>query len=94
VVSAEGDDDIGRFIFVIKGHGRAAAQAIKRHTFETLNRRAGSGSMFKEHNARSRAVYKNEWFRYEGALRERLKGPEGFESLIVMSAVEQEYRAT
>ena len=33
----------------------------------------------KEQNTRARAVYEKEGFRYEGTLRECLKGPEGFE---------------
>lgn len=37
----------------------------------------------------TRAVYEREGFRYEGTLRECLKGPEGFESLVVMSVLEQ-----
>lgn len=74
-----------------RGYGRAAVQAIKQHAFETLAAHRLWLDV-KEHNARARALYENEGFRYEGTLRECLKGPESFESLVVMSLLEQEYR--
>jgi RimJ/RimL family protein N-acetyltransferase len=73
-----------------KGYGRAAVRAIKRHAFETLTAHRLWLDV-KEHNMRARALYENEGFRCEGTLRECLKGTEGFESLIVMSILEQEY---
>jgi diamine N-acetyltransferase len=74
-----------------KGYGRAAVRAIKRHAFDTLLAHRLWLDV-KEHNTRARAVYAKEGFRYEGTLRECLKGPEGFESLVVMSVLEHEYR--
>ena len=74
-----------------KGYGRAAVRAIKCHAFDTLSAHRLWLDV-KEHNTRARAVYEKEGFRYEGTLRECLKGPEGFESLVVMSVLEQEYR--
>ncbi len=74
-----------------KGYGRVAVSAIKRHAFDTLLAHRLWLDV-KEHNTRARAVYEKEGFRYEGTLRECLKGPEGFESLVVMSVLEQEYR--
>ena len=76
-----------------KGYGRAAVRAIKRHAFDPLSAHRLWLDV-KEHNTRARAVYEKEGFRYEGTLRECLKGPEGFESLVVMSMLEQEYRTT
>ena len=73
-----------------KGYGRAAVQTIKRHAFETLAAHRLWLDV-KEDNTRARAVYEKEGFRYEGTLRECLKGPDGFESLVVMSLLEQEY---
>ena len=73
-----------------KGYGRAAVRAIKRHAFETLSAHRLWLDV-KEQNTRARAVYEKEGFHYEGTLRECLKGPEGFESLMVMSILEQEY---
>ena len=74
-----------------KGYGRSAVQAIKRYAFETLAAHRLWLDV-KEHNKRARALYESEGFRYEGTLRECLNGPEGFESLVVMSLLEQEYR--
>jgi RimJ/RimL family protein N-acetyltransferase len=74
-----------------KGYGRAAVRAIKHHAIETL----GAHRLWldvKEHNTRARALYEQEGFRYEGTFRECLKGSEGFESLVVMSLLEHEYR--
>ena len=74
-----------------KGYGRAAVRAIQRYAFETLSAHRLWLDV-KEHNTRARAVYDKEGFRYEGTLRECRKGPDGFESLVVMSVLEHEYR--
>lgn len=74
-----------------KGYGKVAVQAIKRHAFETLAAHRLWLDV-KEHNMRARTLYEKQGFRYEGTLRECLKVPEGFESLVVMSLLEQEYR--
>jgi len=74
-----------------KGYGRAAVRAIKCRAFETLSAHRLWLDV-KDHNIRARAVYEEEGFRYEGTLRECLKGPEGWESLVVMSLLEWEYR--
>jgi diamine N-acetyltransferase len=74
-----------------KGYGRAAVRAIKRHAFETLSAHRLWLDV-KEQNAWARAVYEKDGFRNEGTLRACLKGPEGFESLLVMSVLEHEYR--
>ena len=73
-----------------KGYGRAAVRAIKRHAFETLSAHRLWLDV-KEQNTRARAVYEKAGFHYEGTLRECLKGPAGFESLVVMSVLEHEY---
>ena len=73
-----------------KGYGRSAVRAIKRHAFETLSAHRLWLDV-KEHNERARTLYEQEGFRYEGTLRECLKGADGFESLVVMSLLEQEY---
>ena len=73
-----------------KGYGRAAVSAIKRYAFDALSAHRLWLDV-RSHNTRARAVYEKEGFRYEGTLRECLKGPEGFESLVVMSILEQEY---
>src|SRR4030095_6627534 len=58
-----------------KGYGRSAGRAIKRHAFETLAAHRLWLDV-KEHNTRARSLYENEGFRYEGTLRECLKGPD------------------
>lgn len=73
------------------GYGRAAVRAIKQRAFGALLAHRLWLDV-KAHNARARAVYEKEGFRYEGTLRECLKGADGFESLVVMSILEQEYR--
>ncbi len=73
-----------------KGYGRAAVRTIKRHAFETLEAHRLWLDV-KEHNKRARALYEQEGFRYEGTLRECLKSTDGFESLVVMSLLEQEW---
>ena len=74
-----------------KGYGKAAVQTIKRHAFETIAAHRLWLDV-KELNTRARALYENEGFRYEGTLRECLKSTDGFESLVLMSLLEQEYR--
>ena len=74
-----------------KGYGKAVVQTIKRHAFETIAAHRLWLDV-KELNTRARALYENEGFRYEGTLRECLKSTDGFESLVLMSLLEQEYR--
>ncbi len=76
-----------------KGYGRAAVRTVKHYAFDRLSAHRLWLDV-KEHNTRARAVYEKEGFRYEGTLRECLKGLEGFESLVIMSLLEQEYYAT
>jgi len=45
----------------------------------------------KEHNMRARHLYESEGFVREGVLRECIRNGETYESLIVMSMLEQEY---
>lgn len=66
------------------GIGRSAVQAIKQLAFSTLNAHRLWLDV-KEKNARARALYSSEGFEYEGTLRECLVGPNGFESLVIMS---------
>lgn len=73
-----------------RGYGRAAVRAIKKRSFEVLSAHRLWLDV-KELNTRAQAVYEKEGFRYEGTLRECLRNPDGFESLLVMSVLEQEY---
>ncbi len=76
-----------------QGYGRATLRAVKRHAFDTLSAHRLWLDV-KAQNTRARGLYTQEGFRCEGTLRECLTGPEGFESLGVMSMLEQEYRDT
>jgi len=74
------------------GFGRAAVREVTRWAFETH----GAHRLWlevKPFNERARAIYAGEGFREEGTLRDVIKGALGYESLIVMSILEQEYRA-
>jgi len=44
----------------------------------------------KTHNARARLLYKSEGFPEEGLLRECIRGPVGFEFLVVMALLRHE----
>ncbi len=75
-----------------RGHGRAALRLVKERAFGEL----GSHRLWldvKEENARARRLYESEGFVYEGVLRDSFWTGEGYESLVVMSILESEYRA-
>jgi diamine N-acetyltransferase len=74
------------------GFGRAAVREVTRWAFETHGARR-LWLEVKPFNDRARAIYAGEGFREEGTLRDVIKGAAGFESLIVMSILEPEYRA-
>jgi RimJ/RimL family protein N-acetyltransferase len=74
------------------GFGRAAVREVTRWTFET-HRAHRLWLEVKTFNARARAIYAAEGFREEGTLRDVIKAPAGYESLIVMSILEPEYHA-
>jgi RimJ/RimL family protein N-acetyltransferase len=75
-----------------EGFGRAAVRAVTRWAFETH----GAHRLWlevKPFNERARAIYAGGGFREEGTLRDVIKGAAGYESLIVMSILQPEYRA-
>lgn len=76
-----------------QGYGRETVRAVERYAFDTLSAHRLWLDV-KAHDTRARALYEKEGFRHEGTLRECLVGPEGFESLVVMSMLEHEYRET
>lgn len=72
------------------GYGRAALRVIKQWVFEEV----GAHRLWldvKDFNRRARALYSSEGFVQEGVLRECLRGPQGFESLVVMAMLRPEY---
>ena len=73
-----------------KGYGKEALQLVKRLAFEELKAHRLWLDV-KEHNVRARHVYESEGFVAEGVLRECIKAEAGFESLVVMSMLRDEY---
>ncbi len=75
-----------------RGHGRAAVRAVIQRAFGEL-RAHRLWLDVKVNNLRARRLYESEGFRYEGILRECLKGPRGFESLALMSLLSSEWES-
>lgn len=73
-----------------KGYGKRALNLLKQRVFEDLNAHRLWLDV-KEHNLRARCLYEAAGFSLEGKLRDCLKTDEGFESLIVMSLLRDEY---
>lgn len=76
-----------------KGYGKEALRLVKQLAFKEL----GAHRLWldvKEQNVRARHVYESEGFVVEGVLRECLKVEAGFESLVVMSLLRDEYIGT
>ena len=73
-----------------QGYGRAALRVVKKVAFDDL----GAHRLWldvKKPNTRAKALYDSEGFIVEGELRESVKVPGGFESLIVMSMLQAEF---
>ena len=75
-----------------KGFGRSALKFIKDYAFEQLHTHRLWLDVI-ERNSRAKSLYESEGFCVEGVLRECLKTTDGYQSLILMSILEQEYRA-
>jgi diamine N-acetyltransferase len=73
-----------------QGHGRQAIRLLKRYAFEDLHAHRLWLSV-KEFNARAQAVYRSEGFVEEGTLRECIKGPDSYESVLIMAILDREY---
>jgi ribosomal protein S18 acetylase RimI-like enzyme len=74
-----------------RGLGRRAMDAIVAKVFDELAAHRLWLDVF-EHNARARHVYRSAGFVEEGVLRECVKQPDRYASLVVMSLLEDEYR--
>jgi RimJ/RimL family protein N-acetyltransferase len=73
-----------------KGFGKRAIQLVKELAFERY--RANRLWLdVKERNQRARSLYMSQGFVVEGVLRQRLKTETGYESLVVMSMLREEY---
>ncbi|MBW4581942.1 MAG: GNAT family N-acetyltransferase [Tildeniella nuda ZEHNDER 1965/U140] len=73
-----------------KGYGKATVEMIKKLAFETY-RAHRLWLDVKIQNHRAQAIYSKAGFTIEGTLRECLKSGDGYESLIIMSMLQQEY---
>ena len=73
-----------------KGFGKRAVQLVKELAFDRY--RANRLWLdVKEGNQRAQSLYKAQGFVVEGVLRQRLKTETGYESLVVMSILREEY---
>ncbi len=74
-----------------QGYGQRAIQLLQAYAFDIL-RAHRLWLDVKETNLRARHVYRAQGFLVEGTLRESFKIDSVFESLMIMSTLEQEYR--
>ncbi|MCW7538205.1 GNAT family N-acetyltransferase [Aquabacterium sp. A7-Y] len=86
--------ELKRMVIQTKGQGlgRACLRLLKQVAFEDL----GAHRFWldvKSHNTRAKALYDSEGYVEEGRLRECVRGPDGYESLVVMSMLHPEYVA-
>ena len=75
-----------------RGYGRAALRVAKKVAFDDL----GAHRFWldvKSRNTGAKALYDSEGFVLEGCLRDAVRVPGGFDSLIVMSMLQAEFRA-
>ncbi len=73
-----------------KGYGKATVEIVKKLAFETYNAHRLWLDV-KVQNKVAQAVYKKSGFVVEGILRECLKVDSKYDSLIIMSILQQEY---
>ncbi|WP_223805760.1 GNAT family N-acetyltransferase [Pseudanabaena sp. UWO310] len=74
-----------------KGYGKQTVEIVKKLAFETYNDHRLWLDV-KAQNHRAQAIYKAAGFAIEGTLRECLKSDNGYESLVIMSILQREYR--
>lgn len=73
-----------------KGYGRDALRLVMQFSFK----QQGAHRLWldvKDHNIRARQLYRSEGFVEEGMLRECFKTEDGYESLVIMSMLHNEY---
>jgi RimJ/RimL family protein N-acetyltransferase len=76
-----------------QGYGRGCVRLLQQIAFRDL----GAHRFWldvRSANARALALYRSEGFVEEGRLRESVKSDSGFDSLVVLSILEDEYEAT
>jgi diamine N-acetyltransferase len=73
-----------------RGHGRAALRVVKKIAFDDL----GAHRLWldiKKRNTRAKGLYETEGFVFEGELRQAVKVADGYDSLVVMSMLQEEF---
>jgi diamine N-acetyltransferase len=73
-----------------RGYGRAALRVVKKIAFDDL----GAHRLWldiKKRNTRAKGLYETEGFVFEGELRQAVKVADGFDSLVVMSMLQEEF---
>jgi diamine N-acetyltransferase len=73
-----------------QGFGRSALREVKKIAFDDL----GAHRFWldiKKRNTRAQALYVSEGFVFEGELRQAVKVSDGYDSLIVMAMLQEEY---
>jgi len=75
-----------------RGYGKPLMRLAMRHAFIDLGAHRLWLDVFAE-NDRARHVYRDLGFVEEGCLRDAAQKPDGFHSLVIMSMLEDEYRA-
>jgi diamine N-acetyltransferase len=75
-----------------QGYGRAALRTVKKIAFDDLHAHRLWLDV-KSHNTRAKALYDREGFAMEGLLREAVRVADGFDSLVVMSMLQSEFKA-
>ena len=92
LAEANSNIELRRLVITVKskGYGRKALRLIKERAFGELEAHRLWLDV-KEQNLRARQLYESEGFVVEGVLRESVKGEAGWESLIVMSILRDEY---
>jgi RimJ/RimL family protein N-acetyltransferase len=86
--------ELKRMVVQVKGQGlgRAALRVAKKIAFDDL----GAHRFWldvKGLNVRARALYESEGFQFEGQLRDAVRVPGGYDSLIVLSMLQPEFAA-
>jgi RimJ/RimL family protein N-acetyltransferase len=91
LVNESASIEFRRIVVVRKGRGfgRSIVRAVKELCFNELQAHRLWLDV-KAHNDRARSLYKSENFSEEGLLRECIRGPLGFESLVVMALLHHE----
>lgn len=86
--------ELKRMVVQAKGHGlgRACLRLLKKVAFQDLKAHRFWLDV-RVRNTRAKALYETEGFVEEGRLRESVRTDGGYESLVVMSMLEDEYDA-